>query len=189
VAVTAAALVAVPAALAASSAGPTTVTVRVEGQARTLLPATTVKTAAGSITRGGAPAGKCPATSAQGALQDATHGRWTGSWSKQYSEYYLTGILGQTESTAKYYWAIYINNAYAESGACEIPLKKGDTVLFAVVPGKGKTPEVLGVKVPATVKAGAKLAPVVVAYTAKGKAEPLSGACTAAPAARSPESC
>jgi len=170
-----AALVAVPAALAASST-PATVTVRIEGQTKTLLAATTVKTAAGSITRGGAPAGKCPSTTAQGALQDATRGKWTGSWTKSYDEYYVTAILGDTEATAKAYWAIYVNGKYATTGACETALKSGDSVLFAVVPGKGKTPLALGVTLPAKGVDGHQVTAKVVYYDAKGKKHPLVGA-------------
>jgi hypothetical protein len=139
-------LAAVPVALAASSA-PASVTVRIEANAKTLLAATSVKTTIGSITRGGAPAGSCPSTSAQGALQKATQGKWVGSWYKKYDEYYITGILGHTPE--KSYWAIYVNGKYATAGACEIPLKRGDAVLFAVIPDKGKTPQALGVRLPA----------------------------------------
>jgi len=175
VAAAVAALLVVPAALAAASK-PAKVTVRVEGKTRTLLAVTAVTTKAGSITRGGAPAGVCPSTTAQGALQDATHGRWTGSWSNSYKEYYLTGILGDTEATAKAYWAIYVNGKYATSGACEIALKSGDSLLFAVVPGKGKTPLALGATLPAKGAAGSTVTPKVFYYDAKGVKHPLVGA-------------
>ena len=65
---------------AALAAGPTTVSVRIEGTSRTLLAATNVRTHSGSITKGGAPAGACPATTAAGALDDAAHHKWTGSY-------------------------------------------------------------------------------------------------------------
>jgi hypothetical protein len=172
-AVAAAALIAVPAALAASSQ-PATVTVRIEAQTKTLLAATTVTTKPGSITRGGAPAGSCPATSAQGALQDGTHGAWVGSWYKKYDEYFITGILGH--SPKKAYWAVYINGKYATAGACEITLKSGDSVLFAVVPSKGKTPLALGVRLPASGTDGQQVKPVVFYYDAKGVKHALAGA-------------
>jgi hypothetical protein len=175
VVLSASALVAVPAAFAASSA-PASVTVRIEGKTKTLLAATPVKTTSGSITTGGAPAGKCPATSAQGALQDATHGGWKGSWSKQYSEYYITSILGDTEASAKAYWAIYVNGVYATAGACDIPLKSGDAVLFAVIPGKGKTPEALSTSIPAKGIDGDQITPIVVYYDAKGHKHAVPGA-------------
>jgi hypothetical protein len=168
------ALAAVPVALAASSAQPAKVTVRIEAKSKTLLTSTAVRTQAGSITRGGAPAGSCPSTSAQGALQNATHGKWAGSWYKKYDEYYITGILGHTPE--KSYWAIYVNGRYATAGACEIALKSGDAVLFAVIPDKGKTPQALGVRVPAAGTDGQQVKPVVFYDDPKGVKHVLAGA-------------
>jgi hypothetical protein len=54
-----------------------TVTVRVEGKARTLLMATPVRLGSGSVTKGGAPKGACSADSEAGALDVATHHRWS----------------------------------------------------------------------------------------------------------------
>jgi hypothetical protein len=121
------ALAAAPAAMAA-----TTVTIKVQGKTRTLLPTKTVQVGTGWITRGGAPSGKCPVASAQGALNIATHGSWKGSWSKSYSEYYITGILGDTETSKKAYWGLYVNGKSASKGACDIKLKTGDKLLFKV---------------------------------------------------------
>ena len=87
---------------------------------------------AGSITRGGAPTGKCPADSAQGALNVATHGNWKGKWYSSYNEYFITGILGDNETSKKYYWGLYVNGKPASKGACEIKLKSGDKLLFKV---------------------------------------------------------
>jgi hypothetical protein len=167
------AFVAVP--VASASAAPK-VSVRVEGRTTTLLAATTVQTKPGSITRGGAPAGSCPATSAQGALADATKGNWKGTWYSSYDEYYVTGILGLNETSSKYYWALYVNNAYASAGACDVKLKPGASLLFAVVPAKGKTEEVIGLEAPATATAGQAVTATVVYYDAKGKAHALAGA-------------
>jgi hypothetical protein len=64
----------------ASGAG-TRVSVRVEGKNRTLLADKVVQTRSGSITKGGAPSGACLASSGQGALDVATHGRWSGKFS------------------------------------------------------------------------------------------------------------
>ncbi len=124
-----AALVMVPAALAAA---PETVTVQVQGKSKTLLAATSVTVATGSITKGGAPAGKCPDDSAQGALNVATHGHWSGKWYASYDEYYITAILGTSETGKKYYWGLYVNGALASKGACDVKLKSGDKILFKV---------------------------------------------------------
>lgn len=130
-AVAAAALITVPAALAAASK-PAAVSVRIEGKSKTLLAATNVTVSSGSITRGGAPAGKCPAESAQGALNVATHGHWTGKWDSSYKEYFITGILGDNETGKKYYWGLYVNGKAASKGACDVTLKTGDKILFKV---------------------------------------------------------
>lgn len=73
------ALVLTPAAAAAA----TTVTVRVEGASRTLLAPTKVSVpSSGSITKGGAPAGSCPAHSAAGQ-RSLAGARVTGTGLKQ----------------------------------------------------------------------------------------------------------
>jgi hypothetical protein len=124
-----AALVMVPAALAAT---PRAVIVQVQGKSKTLLAPTSVTVSSGSITKGGAPAGKCPDDSAQGALNVATHGHWSGKWYASYNEYYITAILGTSETGKKYYWGLYVNGALASKGACDVKLKPGDKILFKV---------------------------------------------------------
>ena len=82
--------------------------------------------------KGGVAAGKCSATSAQGALNVATHGNWKGTWSSTYHEYFITGILGDNETGKKAYWGLYVNGKAASKGACDVKLKNGDKVLFKV---------------------------------------------------------
>ena len=125
----AAVLVMVPAAVAASG---TTVTVQVQGQSKTLLAATSVTLGSGSVTKGGVAAGKCPADTAQGALNVATHGHWNGKWYASYNEYYITGILGENETGKKYYWGLYVNGKLASKGACDVKLTSGEKILFKV---------------------------------------------------------
>jgi hypothetical protein len=120
--------VASPAALGAG----TQVTVRVEGKKHTLLRTKSVRTRGGFITRGGAPAGACPATSGAGALDAATSHHWSGPWNSMFNEFEIKTILGDTESTSKFYWGIWINNHYATTGACELKVHRGDQLLFAV---------------------------------------------------------
>jgi hypothetical protein len=129
---TTAALVVAP--VAASAAAPK-VTVTVQGKSRTLLATESIQTSSGWITRGGAPTGKCPAESAQGALNVATQGKWKGTWYSSYHEYLITGILGDNQTSKKYYWALYVNGKSASKGACDVKLKSGDRVLFKVVKG------------------------------------------------------
>jgi Domain of unknown function (DUF4430) len=129
---TAAALAVAPG--AAFAAAPK-VTVTVQDRTKTLLPTASVQTSSGWLTRGGAPTGKCPADSAQGALNVATKGRWQGKWYTSYHEYYITGILGDSQTSKKYYWALYVNGKSSSKGACDVKLKSGDKVVFKVVKG------------------------------------------------------
>jgi hypothetical protein len=116
----------------ASAATTPTVTVSIVGKTRTLLAAETVRTTSGSITRGGVAAGECSATSAQGALNVATHGNWEGTWYASYHEYFITGILGVKETTKKYYWGLYVDGKASSKGACDVELKSGEKLLFKV---------------------------------------------------------
>jgi hypothetical protein len=165
---------AAPAAVAGASLPK--VTVRIEGKAQTLLAATTVQTRSGSITKGGAPTGACPASSAQGALNVATKGNWSGSWSTTYKEYFVTKILGDKESGTKDYWEIFVDNVAASAGACDIQLHSGEQLLFAVVPVTGPTIYPLGVEIPSVIVVGRPFDVRVVYYNARGKARPLAGA-------------
>jgi hypothetical protein len=158
-------------ALAAST---TKVTVRVEGGTRSLLPPTIVQTQFGSITQGGAPAGACPATSAAGALDVATHHRWSGTFFSSFNDYEIKTILGDTEGGTKSYWGIWVNNTYATTGACEIQLKRGDRLLFAV-DSVAHHEHPLGLTAPAKAKAGRPFNVKVVSYSDAGVAKPLAG--------------
>ena len=115
----------------ASAAAPK-VTITIQGRTRTLLAAKTVQPKSGWITRGGAPTGKCPADSAQGALNVATHGDWKGKWYASYHEYLITGILGDNETGKKYYWGLYVNGKSSSKGACDVKLRTGEKVVFKV---------------------------------------------------------
>src|SRR5205807_984786 len=109
----------------------------------------------GSITKNGAPAGTCPATSAAGALDVATRGRWGGSFSASLNELELTSIKGETWSfhQVKYFWAIWVDNRFAQTGMCQIGLHRGDRILFAV--DSDKHPEhPLGLSAPAKARRG-----------------------------------
>jgi hypothetical protein len=175
-----------PANAAKTATGPVPdVTVRVEGLTKTLLPPTTVTLESGSVSKGVAP-DSCSALSALGALQDATHGVWNGSWSSSYKEYYVTSILGDTySSTADYYWAFWLNDKPASLGACGVDPAKGSSVLFfPEYDGKSKSivaPNVLGISAPASVLVGKPFTVVVTSYAnTNGKATPAIGALVSA---------
>src|ERR1700734_3407448 len=79
-------------ALAASS-GPA-VTVQIKSLTKTLLTPTSVHGETGWITKGGTPHGKCPGASAAGALDAATHGKWTAKYYASVGGIFVTSIDG-----------------------------------------------------------------------------------------------
>jgi hypothetical protein len=119
----------------AGAAAALKVSITIQGRTKTLLKTETVTAPTGSVTRGGVAAGKCPGSSAQGVLNVATLGNWKGKWYASYNEYYLTAILGDTETSKKYYWGLYVNGKSASKGACDVKLKAGDKLLFKVTKG------------------------------------------------------
>lgn len=149
--------------------------VRVEGAKRTLQAARTVQTRSGFITKFGAPSGACPSSSALGALDVATHGRWRAKFYTSFNDFLITSVLGETPKPKVGYWGIWVDNRYATIGACEIKLKPADEVLFAVDSVK-KHEHPLGVIAPTKARAGKPFTLTVVAYSDKGKATPLAGA-------------
>lgn len=167
------------AAAPSAAAAATTVSVRVEGLKRTLLPSTAVRVpTSGSITKGGAPAGSCPAASGAGALDAATHHRWGGTYSSGLG-IELTSVFGESHPfTSKDYWGLYINGRYAPVGMCDLKLHKGEQVLFAAVSVKGSTYP-LALSAPRRATAGHAFTVTVRAYNARGVAKPLAGASVA----------
>lgn len=160
---------------AAALAAGTTVTVRVEGAKRTLLAQKAVHTHTGSITKGGAPKGSCPATDAVGALQLATTGHWGGTYSSGLG-IELTSIFGEHYSfSSSHFWGVWLNNKFASFGICQLKLKRGDTLLFAPAPDKGNV-DPTAIKAPRTDRAGSSFEVRVVYYNAAGKATPLAKA-------------
>ena len=161
---------------AAFAAG-STVSVRVEGLKRTLLPATKVTApSSGSITKGGTPAGTCPATNAAGPLNTATHGRWGGTYTTGLG-IDITQILGETHvfSSHGYYWEFFVNNRAASLGVCDQKLRSGDRLLFAPAPAKGTVYPIV-LKTPARATAGTPF--TVKAYYYPGssnKTKPIAG--------------
>jgi hypothetical protein len=164
------------------AATPAGVTVRVEGLKGTLVPPITVKLNTTAITDDGHAADSCPGLSALAALDDATQGAWSGTWSASYKDYLITGIEGVNyPSTASYYWAFWINNKPAAQGACAINPKPGSSILFfPEYDGKNKSivaPSVLGVDAPAIAVIGKPFTVSVASYAnTNGKRSSASGA-------------
>jgi hypothetical protein len=117
-------------ALAAGS-GPA-VTVQVKSLNKTLLAPRTEHGEKGWITKAGTPRGKCSGASAAGALDQATHGKWTGKYYSSFGEIFVTSIDG-VKPKGSDFWGIYVNGKLANIGACEIKLHRGEKLLFKVV--------------------------------------------------------
>ena len=116
---------------AAFAGGSAAVTVRVEGLNRTLLKPTDAMTHAGSLTLFGAPSGKCSDASAAGALDAATHGKWTGKYFSSLSDIEVTSILG-VKPPGSDFWELFVNGKPASTGVCEVKLHAGQKLLFKI---------------------------------------------------------
>jgi hypothetical protein len=166
------AMVTAPSALAAGHSPK--VNIRVEGLTKTLIAAEQIQTKSGTVTRTGHP---IVGTTALGALNTATEGHWAGSWSAQYSEWSVIGILGESHAfSSKYFWAVYGNHTEASAGAGEVNLKAGDKIVYAVLPDKDYDETLLGATAPATATVHKAFKLKLVDYNAKGKPVPLKGA-------------
>src|SRR5947209_9040835 len=165
-----------PASAALAATAP--ITVRVEGLTRTLLAPTAVKTHSGSLTRFGAPSGKCPDASAAGALDIATHHNWKGTWESSFGDYEVTSILGEAHTfSSKDFWEIFVNGVADQTGACETKLKPGEQILFAAAPVKGAARRPLVIQdYPKHATVGKAFGLRVFAYTDKGKTVRVKGA-------------
>jgi hypothetical protein len=160
------------------------VSVRVEGISETLLPPTQATTTTVPMTKDGNPAHACPGTSALAALNTATSGNWDGPWNKNFSQYELFTIAGETHlfepaSEANFFWAFWLDERESEIGACEAQVQPGDRVLFfpacfgAACPPP-QTP--LGIEAPATANVGEAVPVRVKIYTSAGEAAAKAGA-------------
>jgi Domain of unknown function (DUF4430) len=117
------------AALAAGS-GPA-VTVQIKSLTKTLRTAV-VHGEKGSITKGGTPKGKCPGSSAAGALDAATHGKWKGKYYASVGGVFVTSILGVTPKNPDY-WGFFVNGKSSNKGVCAVSLRRGEKLVFKIV--------------------------------------------------------
>jgi hypothetical protein len=114
----------------AQASQPATVSVRVEGlNGETLVPRTPVTTNTSPIA---VESGSCSGTSAGGALYDAAHGNWKARFEPEGVE--IDGIDGLDFPSFKEhgdaYWAFWLNNQFAEHGACAEEVSSGADIVF-----------------------------------------------------------
>jgi hypothetical protein len=127
----ASALIAAP----AGAAAPANVTVRVEGEAQTLLPRSAVATTTAPVVKDGT--NPCTGTSALGALDRAVAGDWAGYWGGAGFGYAVETIKGETHNDPfpadpAQYWSFWVNYRYQDQGLCGTELQEGDDVLMFV---------------------------------------------------------
>jgi hypothetical protein len=154
------AVVLVLAALAATPAvaDPANVTVRVEGDADTLVARTAVMTTTATVNKDGTVGHDCTGTSAAGALQQATGGDWSGPWFDGFG-YSVVTVRGETHAFGgdPVFWGFFVNDVFSVSaGVCGAELQTGDQVLLAPISEQsGASYAVLSLGgVPATVAPG-----------------------------------
>ena len=122
---------AVSGAALAAGTGPA-VSVQVKSLTKTLLRPRTVHGEKGWITKGGTPHGKCSGSSAAGALDAATHGKWTGKYYASVPGIFVTSILG-VKPTGSHFWSVFVNGKSSSTGICDIKLRAGERLLFKIV--------------------------------------------------------
>jgi hypothetical protein len=175
VSVVAASLFACAASASFAQAAVAGVTVRVEGKNKTLLAQTAPLTGLTKLVRDGH---SCAADTGAAALQRATKGNWSGTWSSQYNDFEITKIKGETDnySTTKSYWEVLINDTPASTGVCGLKLKGNENIVFAAVGNTEKPGSAIAIKsvTPATSETAGSV--TVVAHSSKGKVTPLAGA-------------
>ena len=114
----------------ASSTGPS-VTVTVKNGTKTLIQRT-VHGETGWVTKGGTPKGKCSGNSAAGALDVATHGKWTATYYASVPGIFVDSING-VKPKGNDYWGISVNGKSSSLGVCAVKLRAGEKLLFKVV--------------------------------------------------------
>jgi hypothetical protein len=109
----------------ASPAMAANVSVEIEGLSQTQAPKL-VQTPASVIKDG---TNRCDGDTAIGALDAATGGNWSGSYS--YNNYTVETLLGEAHPFGSGgYWSIYVNGKFGNGGACDIHVTEGDKLLF-----------------------------------------------------------
>lgn len=159
------------------------VTVRVEGQAKTLLPRTVVTVPAVAPLPDGI--NPCAAGSAGAALWAATGGQWSGV---HYSfGWFINSFFGETYTFSDpESWQFWLNGTSASGGACDTPVQQGDQLLMIVARCDSYDPVTydctsppvlpLALTVPATAAPGTPFSVSVKQVATDGTQTPAAGA-------------
>jgi hypothetical protein len=166
------------AAAPAGAVAPASVFMRVEGAGATLLPQTLVQTTSATTVKGKA----CPGTSAGGALDIATAGSWSGSYSTKFKDYLVGTILGESPA-GNNFWTLWVNGHSSSTGACSTPLHPGDHELWFDCVADASfncTNNPLKLTIPALVRVGHALTVSVVQLDGSGHSSPVAAAAVTA---------
>jgi hypothetical protein len=162
----------------ATAGTPATVSVRAESLTNELV-ATTLTTTRKAVVKDGDAQHGCSGTSAAGALQRATGGRWSATWFSGLG-YAVSAIDGVTPAGTDY-WTLWVNGTASQTGLCDTQLQRGDDVLLfvchdAAAPDYACKNRPLALVAPKHVRAGRRAAVRVVTLKDDGSALPAAGA-------------
>lgn len=107
---------------------PAKVGVRVEAPGKTLADTTLTTTRTQVVGKDGDATHSCSGTSAAGALEQATGGRWKASWFDGLG-YAVNSIGGVKPASFSEYWTLWLNGKPSTTGVCDSELQAGDQVL------------------------------------------------------------
>jgi hypothetical protein len=161
-------LAAVVLALSAAPAEAVPVTVRVEGDADTLVARTAVDTTTTPVNKDGVTGHDCSGLNAVGALEQGTKGDWSGPWFDGFG-YSVAVIRGESHPFGgdPEFWGLFVNDVFSQAGLCDAQLQTGDQVVLAPVSEQlGASYNVLSLGgVPATARPGQSFAVTVTRTT------------------------
>lgn len=165
-----------------ASAAPIKAQFRAEGAKRTLVYQRTVTLTDTPVVKDGNPDHSCPGQSALGALQAATRGEWSGSWSDGLG-WFVSAIKGE-RPRGNAFFELWIDHRRSSKGVCDAKLRGGEDVLMFVQDCKfnaklGRCPKPitpLGIQAPKTLVSGRRGTIRVVAFSPAGKPTPQPGA-------------
>jgi hypothetical protein len=163
----------------ASAAAPPTAFIRIEGASATLLPQAIVQTTTATKIKGKA----CSGSSAAGALERATGGSWTGSYSTSFKDYLVGTILGETP-TGNNFWSLWVNGRSSSTGGCGTPLHRGDHELWFDCQADTNfncTNNPLELRAPSTARIGRPVTVSVLQLDGSGHSSRFAGAAVSGP--------
>jgi hypothetical protein len=166
-------------------AAPADVTLRVEGNAQTLVPKTALRTDTRTVNKDGVPGHDCTGTSAAGALEIGTGGDWGGTFFAGLG--YAVERVGAESHVFPdpSFFSLWINNRSSAVGLCQTELQQGDDVLLFVdrcdpapAPVFCSNPPVqpLGLSGPSSAEPGVPFDVTVVVFGFDGTPTPQAGA-------------